>query len=107
MSLAPFLGFAIYGFDFAREIPWWMWPFLKTSFLRSGVIALIIAVFGMDRGMLNCHHPMYCHFRDPKVTIHYLDLDHVSAWAEIGLLILIMLTFRFACFVGLRWRLRT
>lgn len=68
MTLAPFLGFAIYGFDFARSLPVWLWPALKASFMRSGVIAMIIAVFGMGRQPLECKNEVvYCHFSNPKV----------------------------------------
>lgn len=32
------------------------------------MIALIISVFGMNREMLECSDPVYCHFQDPKVS---------------------------------------
>jgi len=107
MTLAPFLGFAIYGFDFARTIPLWLWPMLKASFMRSGVIAMIIAVFGMNRPTLECHNPMYCHFSDPKVVLHYLNLETTSPWVEIMTMIAILLFFRSLCYLGLRWRIST
>ncbi|XP_046660495.1 ATP-binding cassette subfamily G member 4 [Homalodisca vitripennis] len=108
MTLAPFLGFAIYGFDFARSIPFWLWPMLKASFMRSGVIAMIIAVFGMNRPKLECHNEiMYCHFNNPQVVLHYLNLDKTSPWIEILTMIVILLVFRSLCYLGLRWRVST
>lgn len=107
MTIAPFLGFAIYGFDFAKNIPIWLMPLLKTSFLRSGVIALVIAVFGMDRQRLDCYHEIYCHFKNPKIIIHYLDLDHVSPWHEVLAMFFMLLVFRILCYFGLKWRVRT
>lgn len=106
MSLAPFVGFAIYGFDFAKNIPFWIKPILNTSFLRSGVIALIIDVYGMNRKRLECHE-MYCHFKNPKVALHYLNLDNVSVWTELFTLFVMLLIFRFLCYSGLRWRVST
>lgn len=107
LSMAPFLGLAIYGFDFARSIPSYMWPIVRSSFMRSGVIALIIAVFGMDREMLECSDPIYCHFQDPKVTLHYLALEGVTPWHEIRLLLAMLVVYRLAFYLGLKWRLRT
>ncbi|RZF45328.1 hypothetical protein LSTR_LSTR010415 [Laodelphax striatellus] len=107
MTIAPFLGFAIYGFDFARDIPAWFMPILKLSFLRSGVIALIIVVFGMNRGFLDCNHEMYCHFKNPRIIIYYLDIEGVSPWQEIAGMFAMLLFFRIVCFFGLKWRLRT
>ncbi|XP_073996883.1 ATP-binding cassette sub-family G member 1-like [Rhodnius prolixus] len=107
LSIAPFLGLAIYGFDFARAIPSYMWPMIKSSFMRSGVIALIISVFGMNREMLECSDPVYCHFQDPKVTLHYLALEDETPWHEIRLLLVMLVVFRLAFYLGLKWRLRT
>lgn len=69
MSIAPFLGFASYGFDFARTLPLWEWMLFKVSFMRAGVIALILTVFGLNRPILDCKNDefSYCHFKNPKV----------------------------------------
>ncbi|KAK9503006.1 hypothetical protein O3M35_011671 [Rhynocoris fuscipes] len=107
LSIAPFLGLAVYGFDFVRQIPGYMWPIVKSSFMRSGVVALILTVFGMNRGTLECSDPIYCHFQEPRVTLHYLDLEGVSPWHEIKILFVMLIAFRLAFYFGLRWRLRT
>ncbi|CAB0019638.1 unnamed protein product, partial [Nesidiocoris tenuis] len=67
LTVAPFLGLAIYGFDFAKDVSFFMNLLVHTSFMRCAVVALVITVFGMDRQMLDCKDPIYCHFQDPKV----------------------------------------
>jgi len=75
--------------------------------MRSGVTALVITVFGLDRGELECWSPDdYCHFQDPKVTLHYLNLEGASPWTEIAALIAMLVFFRVATYLGLKWSLR-
>lgn len=104
LTLAPFLGLATYGFDFAREIPWFVAIMMKMSFLRSGVVATVLTVFGMGRKKLSCSH-LYCHFADPKVLLQYLDVEHVSVWEQIGYLVFIMVLFRVGMYIALRVKL--
>uniref|UniRef100_A0A8D8SLS9 ATP-binding cassette sub-family G member 1 n=1 Tax=Cacopsylla melanoneura TaxID=428564 RepID=A0A8D8SLS9_9HEMI len=105
LTIAPFLGLAIYGFDFARVVPWYMRALMRLSFLRCGVVSLIIAVFGMGRGMLGCENEVYCHFRNPKTIIYYLDLENTSPWTEVFYLVMMLLLYRIITYVGLKRRL--
>ncbi|XP_014243410.1 ATP-binding cassette sub-family G member 1-like [Cimex lectularius] len=107
LSIAPFLGLAIYGFDFARDIPKYMTPLLNLSFMRSGVTALVIAVFGMNREKLECSDPVYCHFQDPEVTLYYLKLQGVSPWSEVLTLVAMVLFYRVVFYLGLKWRFKS
>lgn len=54
MFMAPFLGLAIYGFDFAADIPDLMNAAMKLSFIRGGVVSLVLTVFGYNRHVLEC-----------------------------------------------------
>lgn len=80
MAMAPLLGFAAYGIDFARSISPILYPILRTSYMRSAVSGLILTIFGMHRHHLDCPEDQYCHFNDPKVALHYLYLDHHYIW---------------------------
>jgi hypothetical protein len=106
MVVAPFLGLAVYGFDFAEQIPWAMNALMKTSFMRCGVVALVLSVFGFDRPDLDCND-IYCHFRKPKVVLKMLDIDRSSVWTEILALFGLMILFRSLCYIGLRRRVAT
>lgn len=105
-AMAPFLGLAIYGFDFAHEIPWLMNVIMKMSFLRCGVVAIVLTVFGSGRPPLECEE-VYCHFAKPSVLLHYLDVEADSVWYELLFLTGLMLLFRSMCYLGLRWRFAT
>ncbi|XP_021933220.1 ATP-binding cassette sub-family G member 1-like isoform X2 [Zootermopsis nevadensis] len=106
MVVAPFLGLAVYGFDFAEKISWVMNALMKTSFMRCGIVALVLTVFGLDRADLDCND-IYCHFKKPKVVLRMLDIDNSSVWTEIAALLGIMIVFRSLCYFGLRWRVAT
>ncbi|XP_075978659.1 ATP-binding cassette sub-family G member 1 [Anticarsia gemmatalis] len=105
-AIAPFLGLAIYGFDFAHEIPLLMNILMKTSFIRCGIVAMVLTIFGFGRQPLDCKE-MYCHFAKPDVLLKYLDIENSSVWLEIATMVGIMLVFRSMCYIGLRWRFAT
>ncbi|XP_065199551.1 ATP-binding cassette subfamily G member 4 [Planococcus citri] len=104
LTLAPFLGLATYGFDFAKEIPWYISILMKMSFLRSGTVGIVITVFGMGRKKLDCYQ-LYCHFADPKVLLQYLDIQDTSVWSQVSYLVAILISFRVSMYIALRWKL--
>jgi hypothetical protein len=106
MVVAPSLGLAVYGFDFAEQISWTMNALMKTSFMRCGIVALVLTVFGLDRADLDCNE-LYCHFKKPIVTLRMLDIDNSSVWTEILTLFGLMVMFRFLCYIGLCRRVAT
>lgn len=103
MCMAPFLGLAIYGFDFAADIPDLMNAAMKLSFIRGGVVSLILIVFGHNRNQLSCSD-VYCHFDDPKVLLRYLRIEKFSLVTEIGFLVTILVIFRTLFYLSLRKR---
>ncbi|XP_037974252.2 ATP-binding cassette sub-family G member 4 [Plutella xylostella] len=104
--IAPFLGLAIYGFDFAHRIPLLMNILMKTSFIRCGVVAMVLTIFGFNRTPLECSD-IYCHFANPDVLLKYLDIERSSVWIEIMYMLGLMLVYRSLCFIGLKWRFST
>uniref|UniRef100_A0A1L8E4C2 Putative pleiotropic drug resistance pdr1-15 abc superfamily protein n=1 Tax=Nyssomyia neivai TaxID=330878 RepID=A0A1L8E4C2_9DIPT len=105
MILAPMLGLAIYGFDFAAEIPLQMYALMKLSFLRIGVESIVLITFGYGREQLDCNF-IYCHFDDPKVLLRYLRIEEVSLWHELIFLFALMIVFRVLLYFSLRKRLK-
>lgn len=103
LLIAPILGLAIYGFDFANDIPMMMYGLMKTSFMRVGVISLVITVFGYDRPAMSCPD-VYCHFGDPKVIMRFLRVEEVSLWNELGFLVMFAVLFRTVFYLNLRRR---
>lgn len=105
-AIAPFLGLGVYGFDFAHQIPLIMNILMKLSFIRCGIVAMVLTVFGFGRQPLECSE-VFCHFAKPNVLMQYLDIDKSSVWMEIMFLLIIMLVFRSMCYISLRWRFAT
>ncbi|KAH8363989.1 hypothetical protein KR084_001157 [Drosophila pseudotakahashii] len=103
MMIAPLMGLAVYGFDFAPQISGGMNLLMKFSYVRVGVVSLILAVFGFQREELDCDD-IYCHFSDPRVLLKFLDVEKVSMLHQFGLLAMLMLFFRVMMYISLRKR---
>lgn len=106
MTIASFMGLAIYGFDFASQIPEFMNFSMKTSFMRDGVVALVLIIFGYGRETLDCDE-IYCHFSDPRVLLRFLDLEKVTLQQQFTYLLLLLVLFRSFLYVALRIRCKT
>ncbi|XP_033240552.1 ATP-binding cassette sub-family G member 1 isoform X2 [Drosophila pseudoobscura] len=103
MMIAPLMGLAVYGFDFAPQITGAMNLLMKFSYVRVGVVAMILAVFGFQREDLDCDD-IYCHFSDPRVLLKFLDVEKVSLMHQFGILAMLMLFFRILMYISLRKR---
>lgn len=103
LLIAPLLGLAIYGFDFANDIPLFMYAIMKVSFVRVGVVSLVLSVFGYDRAQLDCKD-LYCHFDDPKVLLRFLRIENVYIWNEIAFLFFYIFIFRTILYLSLKRR---
>ncbi|KAH8378636.1 hypothetical protein KR009_000418 [Drosophila setifemur] len=106
MIIAPLMGLAVYGFDFASQITGGMNLLMKFSYVRVGVVSLILAVFGFQREELDCDE-IYCHFSDPRVLLKFLDVEKVSLLHQFGVLAMLMLFFRVMMYISLRKRCYT
>jgi len=104
LSVAPMLGLAVYGFDFARQIPGPVFFLMKLSFLRCAVVSLVLVVFGMDRAPLECND-IFCEFQKPMSVLRFLDIHKTSLWSELGILGCLIAFFRILLYIGLRWRM--
>lgn len=104
LLIAPLLGLAIYGFDFAADIPMIMYAIMKMSFVRVGVVSLVLSVFGYDRAQLDCTE-VYCHFDDPKVLLRFLRIEKVYLWNEIAYLVMYVVFFRTILYLSLKRRI--
>lgn len=104
LLIAPLLGLAIYGFDFAADIPMVMYAIMKVSYIRVGVVSLVLSVFGYDRMQLDCDD-VYCHFDDPKVLLRFLRIEKVYLWNEIAFLVMYVVIFRTLLYLSLKRRI--
>lgn len=102
----PFLGLAIYGFDFAKDIGTFMRLLMRTSPMRCGLAAFVIVTFGFGRKPLQCDD-IYCHFADPKVLLDYLDGYDSQIYIEMAALAVSILLYRVLAYLSLRKRFAT
>lgn len=100
------LGLAIYGFDFASNIPVFMSFLMKLSFMRVGIVTIVLTVFGYERPQMTCTE-VYCHFDDPKVLLRFLRVESVNLWNEVGLLVVFAVVFRTVFYFNLKRRIKT
>lgn len=77
---------------------------MKASFIRGGVVSLVLVVFGYNRQRLDCENELYCHFDDPRVMLRYLRVENVSLWSEIAFLAVLLVFFRVLLYISLRHR---
>lgn len=80
-----------------------MYAFMKLSFIRVGVVSLVLTVFGYERGQLDCTD-VYCHFDDPKVLLRFLRIEKVHLWNEVSFLLLYVVLFRMLLYLSLKRR---
>uniref|UniRef100_A0ABK9MIZ9 ABC transporter domain-containing protein n=1 Tax=Glossina morsitans morsitans TaxID=37546 RepID=A0ABK9MIZ9_GLOMM len=106
VTIATFLGTAIYGFDFVSRIPKIVDILLTFTFMRVGCKALIFTLFGFGREKLNCDD-YFCHFSDPRVLLKFLGLHKTSFQEQILLLLIMVIFFRILFYLGLRRRCKT
>lgn len=80
-----------------------MYGIMKGSYVRVGVVSLVLAVFGYDREQLECRE-VYCHFDDPKVLLRFLRIEKVYLWNEVGYLFMYVVIFRTILYLSLKRR---
>lgn len=83
-----------------------MYGLMKMSFMRVGVVSLVLTVFGYDRAQMLCDN-VYCHFDDPKVLLRFLRIENVYLWNEVGFLVLFAVVFRTIFYLNLKRRIKS
>lgn len=76
---------------------------MKVSFVRVGVVSLVLTVFGYDRAQMDCND-VYCHFDDPKVLLRFLRIEKVHLWHELSYLFMYIILFRTILYMSLKRR---
>lgn len=79
---------------------------MKISFMRDGVVALVLTVFGYNREVLDCDD-IYCHFSDPRVLLRFLDFEKITLQQQFMYLFMLLVLFRTLLYISLRRRCRT
>lgn len=66
-----------------NEMPAFLQPLSHISFFRFGFEGAINAIYGFDRDDLKCV-AIYCHFRNAKQFLNYMDMTGNNYWLDIA-----------------------
>ncbi|CAH1400150.1 unnamed protein product [Nezara viridula] len=78
-TFAPFVGLANYGYDFMKTIHPLMDILIHMSYVRTGIVANILVLYGLDRNKLSCPDNIdHCLYKDPKEILYYLNLERFN-----------------------------
>ncbi|CAH1715477.1 ATP-binding cassette subfamily G member 4 [Aphis gossypii] len=105
----PMMLLASFGLGYEEnEIPAIIKLGMNFSYLRHGVEALVMSVYGNGRGRLECPKTTdYCDLRDPSALFKTVGMSDVTYWGSMSALCCMFLAFKVASYVMLRWRLST
>ncbi|KAL5244262.1 hypothetical protein ACI65C_011672 [Semiaphis heraclei] len=105
----PMMLLASFGLGYEEdEIPTLIRLGMNFSYLRHGVEALVMAVYGNGRGRLECPKSEdYCDLRDPSALFKTVGMSEVTYWGSMSALCGMFLAFKVASYVMLRRRLST
>ncbi|KAE9541600.1 hypothetical protein AGLY_003591 [Aphis glycines] len=105
----PMMLLASFGLGYEEnEIPAIIKLGMNFSYLRHGVEALVMSVYGNGRGRLECPKTTdYCDIRDPSALFKTVGMSDVTYWGSMSALCCMFLAFKVASYVMLRWRLST
>lgn len=81
----PLMLLAVYGLgNGTANTPIYMKLLMYLSYLRYGLEAFIITIYGGDREDMKCpEDEIYCHYNKPKVIIQIAGMEHASLWVNV------------------------
>ncbi|XP_075151469.1 ATP-binding cassette sub-family G member 4 [Haematobia irritans] len=102
----PMMMFAGFGVTL-RDLPIYLKWGSHISYLRYGLEGFVSAIYGNDRGTLDCNEAPYCHYRYPKKFLDEITMTGDQFWNDIIALGIIILIFRVAAFVVLKAKIKS
>ncbi|XP_073824320.1 ATP-binding cassette sub-family G member 4 [Musca autumnalis] len=102
----PMMMFAGFGVTL-RDLPSYLKWGSHISYLRYGLEGFVSAIYGNDRGTLECEEAPYCHYRYPRKFLDEITMTGDQFWNDIIALGIIILIFRIAAFVILKAKIKS
>ncbi|XP_029667790.1 ATP-binding cassette sub-family G member 4 isoform X1 [Formica exsecta] len=100
----PFLLFSGFFVSF-DAIPVYLRWITYLSYIRYGFEGTALTVYGYGREKLKCFQ-VYCHFKNPEMTLEELDMLDADFTLDILALLLIFVVLRIAAYFFLRWKIK-
>ncbi|XP_023177520.2 ATP-binding cassette sub-family G member 4 [Drosophila hydei] len=102
----PMMMFAGFGVTL-RDLPSYLKWGSHISHLRYGLEGYIAAIYGMNRGVLDCNEAPYCHYRYPKKFLEEITMSGDQFWNDLMALSIILLLFRVGAYFVLKAKLKS
>lgn len=98
-AISPFLIFSGFFVHMKDAAPYMRWLF-HTSFLKYGLEGVAHAVFGYDRGKMQCSSD-YCHFVQPQKFLDQVGMDEARMTVDAVVLISLYFAIRLTTYAAL------
>lgn len=103
--IMPFTIFSGFFLRYSDAPAFFRWMF-HVSFLKHGLVGLVVAVFGMDRPKLPCSE-IYCHYTAPKKFIEDVQMTNEGYVIVMAALFAIGFSVTLCSFFILKLRLKS
>ncbi|XP_058790529.1 ATP-binding cassette sub-family G member 4-like [Phymastichus coffea] len=103
----PMMMFAGFGVSL-RDLPSYLYWGTYISYLRYGLEGYVNAIYGLNRGPLECHNDDldFCYYKDPRKFLKdVVAMRDDQFWIDFGALSSIVIAMRLAAYYLLRWKL--
>ncbi|BFZ25912.1 hypothetical protein BsWGS_28950 [Bradybaena similaris] len=101
----PVLLFSGYFVNF-DTIPGYLQWVSYISYVRYAFEGTLQAIYGLDRGSLNCNQ-RHCLFRQGTDVLEKLDVENAKFYIDFIVLCVFFVILRAACYLVLRWRVKS
>ncbi|KAH8410018.1 hypothetical protein KR009_004216 [Drosophila setifemur] len=102
----PMMMFAGFGVTL-RDLPSYLQWGSHISYLRYGLEGFISAIYGLDRGVLQCEEAPYCHYRYPKKFLEEITMRGDQFWNDVIALGAMVVLFRLASYIILKAKIKS
>ncbi|XP_037960699.1 ATP-binding cassette sub-family G member 4-like [Teleopsis dalmanni] len=102
----PMMMFAGFGVTL-RDLPSYLKWGSHISYLRYGLEGFIGAIYGENRGVLDCNEAPYCHYRYPKKFLDEITMRGDQFWKDFYALCIITVAFKILAYIVLKAKIQS
>lgn len=88
-----------------RDLPSYLYWGSYISYLRFGLEGIVEAIYGLNRGVLDCPEDKYCHYKYPEKLLQDIAVKADQFENDVIALLLFLFVLRILAFVILRMKL--
>lgn len=88
-----------------RDLPPYLYWGSYISYLRFGLEGVVGAIYGLNRGVLDCPEDAYCHYKYPEKLLQDVAVKADQFSNDVIALLLFLFVLRISAYVVLRFKL--